>query len=95
MIHLTTPIPRDIMNTTKKGKEVDKMAEKEEHAPMPGHLSAEAREHFRKARSEIKKGMKALFPPEFQEHREEARKEMLLAFRSMIDAAIEEMEGNH
>lgn len=68
------------------------MAEKKEHTSLQGHLPEEAREHFRKARSEIKKGMKALFPPEFQEHNQEARKEMLLAFRSMIDAALEQVE---
>lgn len=67
------------------------MTEEKTHPPIQGHLPEEAREHFRNARSEIKKGMKALFPPEFQEHRKEARKEMLLAFRSMIDAAIEEI----
>lgn len=68
------------------------MTEKKEHTPSHGYLPEEAREHFRKARSEIREGMKALFPPEFREHREEARKEMLLAFRSMIDAAIEDIE---
>ena len=52
----------------------------------------EARQHARSARDEMKKSMAALFPPEFVEHRRKARKEFLLAFRSMIDTAIERTE---
>jgi hypothetical protein len=32
-----------------------------------------------------------VFPPEFVEHHRKARKEMLLAWRSMIDASLERM----
>ena len=32
-------------------------------------------------------------PPGFIEHRRKARREMLLAWRSMIDAALERMDG--
>ena len=52
----------------------------------------EAREHARSARDEMKKSMAAFFPPEFAEHRRQARKEFLLAFRSLIDSAIEHTE---
>ena len=31
-------------------------------------------------------------PPEFAEHRRKAHKEMLLAWRSLIDASLERME---
>ncbi len=33
-----------------------------------------------------------IFPEQFREHTRAARKEMLLAVRSLLDAAIEEME---
>jgi hypothetical protein len=36
--------------------------------------------------------MEALIPPEFMEHHRKARKEILLAWRSMIDTAINRME---
>ena len=36
--------------------------------------------------------IKGIFPPEFIEHRRAARKEMLLAWRSMIDSALKHME---
>jgi hypothetical protein len=36
--------------------------------------------------------MKAFLPPGFIEHRKKARKEMLLAWRSLIDSAIERMD---
>ena len=36
--------------------------------------------------------MKAFLPAEFWEHSKKARKEMLLAWRSMIDAALERMD---
>jgi hypothetical protein len=36
--------------------------------------------------------MKSFLPPQFWEHSRKARKEMLLAWRSMIDAALERME---
>ena len=52
----------------------------------------EARQHARSAREEMKKSMAAFFPPEFAEHRRQARKEFLLAFRSVIDTAIERTE---
>ena len=38
------------------------------------------------------KSMEEMLPPGFREHRKAAHKEMLLAFRSMLDAAIEHTE---
>jgi hypothetical protein len=49
----------------------------------------EARQHFRAAREEMRKGLETLLPEGFLEHRKGARREMLLAWRSMLDAAIQ------
>jgi hypothetical protein len=56
------------------------------------HIPEEARQHFRAAREEMRKGVKTLLPEGFFEHRNSARREMLLAWRSMLDAAIERMD---
>ena len=52
----------------------------------------EAREHMKSARKAMRNSFEALMPPGFLEHRRAARKEMLLAMRSMVDAAIERIE---
>jgi len=41
---------------------------------------------------EMRKSFEALFPPGFIEHRRAARREMLKAVRSVVDAALEKME---
>ena len=58
-----------------------------------GNFSEETRQHFRAAREEFRKSMEGILPPGFMEHRRNARKEMLLAWRSMIDASLERMEA--
>jgi hypothetical protein len=66
------------------------MEEKREKK-FKSQIPEEAREHYKSARQELRKGMEALMPEgykDFHEHRKAARKEMLLAFRSLIDAAI-------
>jgi hypothetical protein len=70
------------------------MAEETTHNWKPGmrKIPEEARQHMRAAREELHKSMAGFLPPEFFEHRRKARKEMLLAWRSMIDAALEKME---
>lgn len=55
-------------------------------------IPAEAREHYQKARKEMREAAKLLFPAGFLERRRAARKEMMLAVRSLLDAAIEKME---
>jgi len=55
-------------------------------------IPEEVRQHAQAAREELRESIKAFLPPEFFEHRRKARKEMLLAWRSMIDAALERME---
>ena len=69
------------------------MAEKtNRRKPLEGEIPEEVRQHVRAARDEIRESVKAFLPPEFMEHRKKARKEMLLAFRSVIDSALERME---
>jgi hypothetical protein len=55
-------------------------------------IPEQAREHYRKAREEMREAIKGFLPEGFLEHRLAARKEMMLAVRSMLDAAIEKME---
>lgn len=59
---------------------------------MDDYVSSEAREHMKAAREAMRDSVRALFPPEFIEQRRAARREMLLAARSMIDHALERME---
>jgi hypothetical protein len=55
-------------------------------------IPEEAREHYKKARQEMREAIKGLLPEGFLEHRKTARKEMMLAVRSMLDAAIEKID---
>jgi len=55
-------------------------------------IPEETREHYKKARQEMREAIKGLLPEGFMEHRREARKEMMLAVRSMLDAAIEKID---
>ena len=48
--------------------------------------------HCKAAREEMRKGIEALLPEGFVKHRHTARREMLMAWRSMIDAALEKKE---
>jgi hypothetical protein len=63
------------------------------HKHFEGRISEETRQHFRAAREEFHKSIEGILPPGFIEHRRKARKEMLLAWRSMINASLERMEG--
>ena len=55
-------------------------------------IPEEARQHFHAAREEMRKSMELLLPEGFFDHRRGARREMLLAWRSMLDAAIQRMD---
>ena len=71
------------------------MAEKTNEQKMhEHHILPEAREHFRAARQEMRKGLEGMLPPEFKDHRRKAHRELLLGWRSMIDTALQRME-NH
>ena len=52
----------------------------------------EAREHVKAARMSLRRGVEDLIPKEFLQHRRAARREMLLAMRSLLDAFIERTE---
>lgn len=56
-------------------------------------IPEQARAHLRAARQELRKSIEALFPPEFVRHRRAARRELLLAARSLIDHALERLEA--
>jgi hypothetical protein len=68
------------------------MAEHTKHERFDEMFSEETRQHFKTAREEFRKSYEGMMPPGFVEHRRKARKEMLLAWRSMIDAHLEKME---
>jgi hypothetical protein len=67
------------------------MSEEHETHTKDPHVE-EVRQHMKAAREAWMKSMEEILPPGFREHRKAARKEMLLAFRSMLDAAIEHTE---
>jgi hypothetical protein len=60
--------------------------------PFQKWIPEEALEHARAARQEYWKSFESLFPPQFISRRRAARKKMLLAVRSVIDAALERSE---
>ena len=53
----------------------------------------EARSHMKAARQALRQSVEDWLPAGFLQHRREARKEMLLAVRGLVDAAIEHLEG--
>jgi hypothetical protein len=55
-------------------------------------MPEEAREHLKTAREEFRRSFEGMLPPEFLEHRRAARKEMLLAARSLIEHALKRMD---
>jgi hypothetical protein len=59
--------------------------------PFEGKIPDETRQHFRAAREEFHKSIEGMLPPGFAEHHRKAHKEMLLAWRSLIDASLEKM----
>ncbi len=68
------------------------MTEHEIHEQhMDPHLQ-EARRHMQEARAAMRRSFESLLPHGFVENRKEARKQTLLAVRSMIDAAIDRTE---
>jgi hypothetical protein len=62
------------------------------HTVFSGKIPDETRQHFHAAREEFRKSMEGILPPGFSEHHRKARREMLLAWRSLIDASLEKME---
>jgi len=56
------------------------------------HIPEESREHFKKARAEMREAVKGILPEGFLEHRQTARREVLLAMRGMLDQVIKKMD---
>ena len=69
------------------------MPEKTHQAEEASPKLKEAREHAKAARESMRKGLADFIPKGFMEHRRAARKEMLLAVRSLLDAAIARAEN--
>jgi hypothetical protein len=68
------------------------MPEKTHHAEEASPRLKEARAHVKAAQQSFRLSLQDLIPKGFLEHRRAARKEMLLAMRSLLDAAIERTE---
>ncbi len=62
------------------------------HQAGEDRIPQDVRDHVRAAREELRESIRSLLPPEFVVHRRKARKEMLLAWRSVIDSALQKME---
>jgi hypothetical protein len=56
------------------------------------HVPPEVREHMKSARAEMRKGLQTLLPGDFFVHRDAARREMLLAWRGVLDEAIRRLD---
>ena len=71
------------------------MAEKKdaERQASPGWIPEETRDHLKAAHEARRESYRTFLPPEFFENQRKARKEMLLAARSLIDHAIERLES--
>ena len=69
------------------------MAEKtNRQKKFESRIPKEARQHFKAAREEMRKSVELLLPEGFIEHRHNARREMLMAWRSMLDSTIQRMD---
>ena len=68
------------------------MTDRASRDPCHAHVPKDVREHVDAARAEMRKGLETFLPPEFFEHRDAAHREMLLAWRGVLDAAIERMD---
>ncbi len=69
------------------------MAEVEDQKRWRGPSAPkEVQEHLRAARAERRAAWKSLFPDSFWQHQKAARRETLLAMRSLVDAAIQRLE---
>lgn len=68
------------------------MPEKTHHAEEASPRLKEARAHAKAAQASFRLSFHELIPKSFIEHRRAARKEILLALRSLLDAAIERAE---
>ncbi|MDO8107708.1 hypothetical protein Q6348_10925 [Isoptericola sp. b441] len=68
------------------------MTETRTRRDFRGYVPEDVREHLETARQEMRKGVETFLPPEFFTHRNAARREMLLAWRGVLDAALRRMD---
>jgi hypothetical protein len=68
------------------------MTDRSHQESFRAHVPDEVRQHMGAARAEMRKGLETFLPKEFFEHRDTARREMLLAWRGVLDAAINRMD---
>jgi hypothetical protein len=54
--------------------------------------SEDVRQHLRQARHEARAGWQAMVPPEVLQHRRAARREALLAARSLLDHVLQRLD---
>ncbi len=73
-------------------KTYEKTYEKTYDHPYESKVNEETRQHLRAARHEFRRSMKGMIPRGFVEHQRRARREMLLAWRSMIDARLSRLD---
>ncbi len=69
------------------------MSEKTRNTEGTSPKFTEAREHARAAGASLRRSFEELVPRGFIEHRRAARREMLLAMKSLLDAAIERIDS--
>ena len=70
------------------------MVEKKETEKIPGNwIPEDAKKHLKAAHEARMESVRSFLPPEFFENQKKARKEMLMAARSVIDHAIERIEA--
>ena len=55
-------------------------------------IPEETREHYKKAREEMREAVKGFLPEGVIEHHRNAHREMLLAMRGMLDHVIKKMD---
>lgn len=64
----------------------------EKQTQRPWGVPEETLEHLKAAGEATRKSFESLLPPGFIENRREARRQLLLAARSLIDAALKRTE---
>lgn len=67
-------------------------AKRTTHEKARSWLPEETRQHLKAVGAEMRASIEALFPPEFIAHGRRARREALLAARSLIDQALARIE---
>jgi acetyl-CoA acetyltransferase len=88
---------REVMSGSaeRQGHQEVEMVEHEQpqSEPRPGpRVPDEVRRHLHQARAEARAGWQVMLPPEFLQHRRAARREALLAVRSLIDHVLKRLE---